>query len=429
MGRLAIAYTALLTAVSAWAADFSQSFADSTLRIDYVLSGTPGDVGIGLKGLSRYAGWAGRRHNLEKPIYSGNADLTVTSLDGDTLYAQSFSSLFNEWLDLGIDVASASECPVLMPFPREKVKVTARILDKYHAPVATIEHTVDPTDILIRKCEQEPPSHTFIHRGAAPGPHIGVAILAEGYTPDEMEAFIHDARVAVDAILSHKPFGDYADRFDFIAVHTPSDQSGVSIPKSGLWLDTAFDSHFSTFYSDRYLTSSSLFKMYDAIEGIPAQHIIILANTPQYGGGGIYNAYTLTASKHATFGPVVVHEFGHSFGGLADEYFYDGDTFDNTYPLDAEPWEPNITTLVDFGSKWKGLLLAGTPVPTPQSEAAAYPVGVYEGGGYAFHGVYRPADVCRMRNNDVPSFCPACIAALERMILYYTEPLQGSEKD
>ncbi len=429
--RIVIALAAIVAAASSWAADFGQSFSDSTLRIDYVLSGSAGDpiqgkagtIGISLRGISSYANWAGRRDNLTHPLYTGYGDITVTTASGDTIYANSFSSLYNEWLDLGEALPRSGECPLLIPMPRQTVTVTTRLLDKRHNPIASIEHPVDPADILIRKRGGNPAPHTYIHRASYDGPHIGVAIMAEGYAADDMESFMSDAKAAADAILSHKPFDRYADRIDIIAVQTPSAQSGVSIPKDSIWVDTAFGSHFSTFYSDRYLTSPDLFKMYDALAGIPAQHLIILANTPQYGGGGIFNAYTLTAAKHPAFRPVVVHEFGHSFGGLADEYFYDGDTFDDTYPLDVEPWEPNITTLVDFGSKWQPLLSPSTPVPTPAEMSEKYPVGAYEGGGYSSHGIYRPADVCRMRKNDVPDFCPACQSALERIILYYTQPL------
>lgn len=420
--RLAIAYAAFLSVLTSWAADFNTAFSDSTLRIDYVLSGIPDAPAISLKGLSGYGQWAGRRHNLKKPLYAGNADVTVTSQQGDTLYANSFSSLFNEWLDLGLDVPSTGDCPVLVPMPREKVKVTARLINRWHKPMAKIEHVVDPADILIRRQNKALP-HTYVHKADYDGTHIGVAFLAEGYTAEQMDEFFKDAADAADAILSHAPFDKYADRIDFIAVPTPSAQEGVSVPKKGLWLDTAFGSHYSTFYSDRYLTSPELFKMYDALANIPAQHIIILANTPEYGGGGIYNSYTLSSAKHATFRPVIVHEFGHSFGGLSDEYFYVGDILDNTYPLDAEPWEPNITTLVDFESKWKGMLKEGTPVPTPTEKASECPIGVYEGGGYASKGVYRPADVCRMRVNEVPEFCPVCKAALERVILFYTQEI------
>lgn len=421
--RGALSLLAFFSALTALASDFSSAFSDSTLRIDYVLSGTPDNAAISLKGLNKYAHWAGRRHNLEKPLYAGNADVTVTSLSGDTLYANSFSSLFNEWLDLGLDVPSTGDCPVLVPMPKQKVKVTARLLDRWHKPTAVIEHVVDPEDILIRNQSSSLP-YSYVHKATYDGPHIGVAFLAEGYTAEQMDEFFDDAKTAAEAILGHKPFDKYADRIDFIAVPTPSAQSGVSVPKKGLWLDTAFGSHYSTFYSDRYLTSPELFKMYDALANVPAHHIIILANTPEYGGGGIYNSYTLSSSKHPTFHPVIVHEFGHSFGGLADEYFYEGDILDNTYPLDAEPWEPNITTLKDFGSKWEGMIKEGTPVPTPVDEADKYPVGVYEGGGYSAKGVYRPADVCRMRVNEVPEFCPVCQKALQRIILFYTEPLQ-----
>ncbi|MDE5838826.1 MAG: M64 family metallopeptidase, partial [Paramuribaculum sp.] len=232
--------------------------------------------------------------------------------------------------------------------------------------------------------------------------------------------FYTRAAAAVEEILSYEPFRNHREDFNFVAVATPSADSGVSVPRLKDWKNTAFSSHFSTFYSDRYLTTDKVFTINDALKGIPYEHIIILANTDEYGGGGIYNSYTLTAARHPMFRPVVVHEFGHSFGGLADEYFYTGDVMEDTYPQDVEPWEPNITTLRDFDSKWKSLIKPGTPVPTPVEKADQYPIGVYEGGGYSFKGVYRPADECRMRNNTYPTFCPACTAAIDSLINFYT---------
>lgn len=111
----------------------------------------------------------------------------------------------------------------------------------------------------------------------------------------------------------------------------------------------------------------------------------------------------------------------HSFGGLADEYFYENDTFSDTYPFDIEPWEPNITTLVDFKSKWNNILLEGTPVPTDINLAEKYPLGVFEGAGYSSKGIYRPAIDCRMKTNTCRDFCPACQSALEQLIKFYTE--------
>ena len=167
--------------------------------------------------------------------------------------------------------------------------------------------------------------------------------------------------------------------------------------------------------------------MNDCLSGLPYEHIIILANTDTYGGGGIYGCYTLTTAHHPQFKPVVVHEFGHSFAGLADEYYYDDQYVDYYYP-DAEPWEQNITTMVDFHSKWEHLLPEGTAVPTAQmdkgelwkriasGEDAGKFVGVYEGGGYQSKGVWRPFPDCRMHTNLAPIFCPVCQDAIRRYI-------------
>lgn len=146
--------------------------------------------------------------------------------------------------------------------------------------------------------------------------------------------------------------------------------------------------------------------------GIPYEHIIILANTDTYGGGGIFNSYTLTTAHHSAFRPVVVHEFGHSFAGLADEYYYD-DQFSEYYFQDCEPWEQNITTLADFSSKWEDML------PADGSSDAI--VGVYEGAGYQSKGVYRACPDCRMKTNSAEGFCPVCCRAISRLIEFYTE--------
>ena len=212
-----------------------------------------------------------------------------------------------------------------------------------------------------------------------------------------------------------------ADRFNFIAVAAPSEQSGVSIPHKGDWRQTVLGSSFDTFYSDRYLTTLHLKRLHDVLATVPYEHIIILANTDNYGGGGIYNSYLMSAAHNAKSRPVVVHEFGHSFAGLADEYYYD-DQYETSYPADTEPWEPNLTTLVDFSAKWADMLQPGCPVPTPPSGKEMYTaVGVFEGGGYQSHGVYRPAQECRMKINEAPVFCPVCMRAIRRIIDYYTE--------
>lgn len=408
---------------SASAADFSAHFADSTLRIDYIFGGTSGNATALLDGQSRQPGWPGRRHNMSSLPYHGNGHLTlIDCATSDTIYRTSFSSLFQEWLatDEARTTPRSFENVFLAPLPKAPTRVELTLFDFRRDTIAHMSHIYNPADELTARRGEHPLPHRYLHRATAPNP-IDIAILAEGYRQEEMNSFISHATVAVNEMLSYEPYKRYADRFNFIAVESPSNESGVSIPLQGRWPDTAFGAHFSTFHSDRYLTTPRVKLVHDALEGIPYEHIIILANTPQYGGGGIYNSYLLTSALTPQFKPVVVHEFGHSFGGLADEYFYTGDVMEDSYPFDIEPWEPNITTLVDFGSKWEPLLKKGTPVPTPIEKKKKYPLGVYEGGGYSWKGIYRPADECRMRNNEYPTFCPACEDALERLIRFYTE--------
>lgn len=429
---LYLAAGAAMVASAATDDTFRSHFADSTLRIDVVAGGEQARPSLMLRSMSKSPHWAGRRFNLDRQLLRGNGFITaVDSVSGDTVYAGSFSSLFSEWAvapGQG-DRPQAFEHTVMMPLPKATTTISVGFTDARGNVATSASWTYRPGDILVARRRDTTPYQTrYIHGSRRRADKaIDVAILAEGYTKADRKQFFEDASAAVEAILAHEPFASMADRFNFVAVMTPSADRGVSVPLKGRWADTAFDSHFSTLYSDRYLTIPSIFSLYDALDGIAAEHIIVLANTSEYGGGGIFNDYTLTASRHYNFREVVVHEFGHSFGGLADEYFYEGDVMDNTYPADAEPWEPNVTTLVDFHGKWEHLLPDGTMPGDSVSEP-----GLFEGAAYSFKGFYRSADNCRMRTNDAPGFCPACRLALERMIRHQTEPeasLSGYTED
>lgn len=405
---------------------FSDYFAEKTLRLDYLFVGNAERQEVTLRELSCLPGWAGRRHHLAELPLKGDGQIHVRDkASGVEIYSHSFSSLFQEWLDT--DEANGStkgfENTFLVPFPLRPVEIEALLFDARGEVATRFVHTVDPADILIHaKGTGEILPHKYIWKGGDVEQCIDIAILAEGYTEEEMERFYQDAEVAMESLFNHEPFRSMKERFNIVAVASPSIDSGVSVPRLGEWRRTAFGSHFSTFYSDRYLTTSDVRSIHDALSGIAYEHIIILANTDEYGGGGIYNAFTLTTAHHKDFRPVVVHEFGHSFGGLADEYFYENDTMTDTTPLDVEPWEQNITTRIDFASKWEDMLKKGTPIPTSPDDSKKYPVGVYEGGGYSTKGVYRPADYCRMRVNEWPEFCPVCQRALRRLIDFYTQP-------
>lgn len=380
---------------------------DQTLRVNYTFSGNSKEARIYLDDLNVIDGWAGRRVNLKDLYLAGNGQITMTDeATGDTLFRNSFSTLFQEWQNTeeATRVDRSFENVYLLPMPTDKAVVEVKLTDNYNKVVASMRHTVDPQDILIRKIGQNHPKYKYLHQGGSSEKCIDVVIVPEGYTADEMDLFYNDAGIAVNSLLSHEPFKTMKDRFNIIAVELASKDGAVSVPLQGLWTETALSSHFSTFYTDRYLTTLRLRQLHDKLAGVPYEHIIILANTDVYGGGGIFNSYTLTTAHHAQFAPVVVHEFGHSFGGLADEYFYD-DQYEQYYNSETEPWEPNITTKVDFESKWKDM-----------PDAA-----LYEGGGYMSKGVWRGSEDCRMKTNRYPEFCPVCRRSLERIIRFYTE--------
>ena len=418
---------AVASAVSILAQDFDTHFTDRTLRIDYIFSGNKTQQDISLAEMYSIPHWYGKRHRLAEVPVEGNGHITVRIHKSDSvIYRNSFSTLFQEWLsyDEAEGPAKAFENVFLVPMPKDTVDITVELRDNRRQTMAEYTHTVIPTDILIRRIgERNITPYETVQQAADTSQCIHVAFVAEGYTEKEMGMFVNDAREAMEAIFSHEPFKSSRNRFNIIAVKSSSAESGTSEPSKGIWKDTSLGSHFDTFYSDRYLTTLNLSTLHDRLAGTPYEHIVILVNTAEYGGGGILNSYVLSMTHHPMFKPVVVHEFGHSFGGLADEYAYDFEQIP-MYPHDVEPWEPNITTLHDFHGKWEDMIATGTPTPTPESKDASTistRIGLFEGAGYSLKGVYRGMQDCRMRTNENPEFCTVCRDALQRLIDFYTK--------
>lgn len=434
-------FLALLFVLPSRAQSFEDHFTDGTLRLDYVFCGDVHHQSIYFSRAYRTGQWAGRRQHLAEVALQGNGQVRVLDPEsGDILYVNGFSTLFQEWqaTEEAAHVQKAFENCLQVPFPSHPVDVEVILLDTHAKVSSRLKHRIDPKDILIRASADNGLQVAPVLESGSLQEAIDIVIVAEGYALPDRGKFFHDARRAVDALFSHEPFKSYKKRFNVRAVFAPSADSGVSIPGRGEWKETAVRSHFDTFYSDRYLTTSSMWTLYDLIGTVPFEHVIVLANTAKYGGGGIFNSVTIMNSDHPTFVPVLVHEFGHAFGGLADEYAY-GDNPETMYPTDTEPWEPNLTTLVDFDAKWADLLPEGTPVPTPldkleeqdvrriwhtlsadEKASLNSRVGVFEGGGYQTKGVYRPVQECRMRINECEEFCPVCYRHLVRMIGFYT---------
>ena len=389
---------------------FEDYFDDRTLRLDYTFAGDDVLLEIYVDELVSLPHWYGRRQRLAELPLRGNGQITVRSkVDNMVIYRHSFSTLFQEWLatDESKHTQKSFENVFLVPFPKAPVEIKVELFDYHNEVVNSLTHTVDPKDILIRKAgERSVTPYDVLHQAGDTSRCIRIAFVAEGYTANEMDHYLDDCRKAIGSLFNHEPFKSMQDRFQIIAVKSASEESGTSEPSKGIWRNTVLGSHFDTFYSDRYLTTLHLKRLHDVLAGTPYEHIIILVNTPHYGGGGIYNSYNLSFTGGEKFLPVVVHEFGHSFGGLGDEYTYGND--DPMYFDDTEPWEPNLTTKATAFIKWENLIKAGK-------------AGLYEGGGYQEKGVWRGCENCRMRTNEEPEFCPVCQQALKELINFYTE--------
>lgn len=406
------------------AQQFDDYFENSTLRLDYIFSGDANHQEIALDQLYLSPRWYGKRQRLAEVPVAGNGQVVVKShKDGQIIYRNSFSTLFQEWLSYpeARSTRRSFENVFLIPMPKDTVDVTINLMNNRREVMTSMTHQVVPTDILIRKIGYEHVTpYKTVQQAADTTRCIHIAFIAEGYQQQEMQTFLADVDTAVTALFRHEPFKSMRPRFNIIAVESPSTDSGTSEPRNGAWKQTALHSHFDTFYSDRYLTTLHLKDLHNWLAGTPYEHIIVLVNTSKYGGGGILNSYNLTSTHHPFYKPVIVHEFGHSFAGLGDEYAYDFEQIP-MYPHDVEPWEPNLTTLVNFKDKWENLIDKKTPVPTPFNKRHPDRVGIYEGGGYSLKGVYRPSYDCRMRTNSNPNFCPACQQAINHLINFYTE--------
>ena len=416
----------LMGASQVKAQNFDDYFVDKTLRVDYTFAGNSDKQLIAVDELNVLPRWYGKKQRLSELPVEGNGQITVRDhRTGKVIYRNSFSTLFQEWLSYpeAAKNTQSFENVFLVPMPKDTVDITLDLRNNRREIMTSLTHQVAPKDILIHHKGENPTPYKTLQAAADTNKCIHIAYVAEGYTEEEMPIFLQDAKDANDAIFAHEPFKSMKDRFNVIAVKSVSQESGTSEPGKGIWKKTALSSHFDTFYSERYLTTLHLKDLHNCLAGTPYEHIIVLVNSTRYGGGGILNSYNLTTCHQKWFKPVVVHEFGHSFAGLADEYAYESEAIP-MYPHDVEPWEKNITTLVDFDSKWKGMIKKGTPIPTPLSKKekeAVNKVGVFEGAGYSVKGVYRGVQDCRMRINETPNFCAVCKKALTDIIDFYTK--------
>ena len=392
---------------------YEEYFTDSRLRIDLILAGNADSQQIYLAGLREECGWAGSPNSLIDPFRYGEYMLEAWS--GDTLiYSRGLSTLFQEWrttAEAG-KVSKAFTQTVWMPYPKHSIRISLSERIKATGEFREIfSCSIDPEDELISREAGTGAEVTPLLVSGDMRHKVDLLFVAEGYTAGEMDKFHKDCTRFMEYLFSMEPYKSRKSDFNITAVDVISEDSGTDIPSRNIWKRTAMDSHFDTFYIERYLTMPDHKAIADCVSEVPFDALFIIANESKYGGGGIYNSYGLGTSDDSQALQVFIHEFGHSFAGLGDEYFDSEVAYEDFYNLKVEPWEPNITTLVDFGSKWQDMMDSG--------DWDKESVGLYEGGGYMSEGVFRPRDNCRMRSNGAEDFCPVCRRAISRMIDYY----------
>jgi len=401
---------------------YSDFFTNQTLRIDYNRCGTSDSEEIFFEQMRKEGKWSGPRQNLIDPFKWGEYRVEVYDAKSDKLiYSRGYAGLYSEWQTTA-EAKKIRKCfyeTVLIPFPKKNVRLELYSRDRTTKLNKVFEFTIDPQDYFI-KTEKGPKYKSYmVHDSGDPSEKIDVVFLPDGFKVGEMNLFRKAAKEFSDALFETDPFDAHANDFNIWVVEAPSEESGTDIPGKRVWNETVLNTSFYTFDSERYLMTYDIKSVRDVAANAPYDLIIILVNTEKYGGGGVYNYYgTFSAFNPKSIG-VWLHEFGHNFTWLADEYYNSDVSYSDYIDVDYEPIQPNVTTLVNFNIKWKKMIKQGTPIPTPRKSEYDGVLGAFEGGLYTGKGVYSPMQKCKMNWLDDP-FCPVCRQTILDMISYYT---------
>ncbi len=401
---------------------FDDYFTDRTMRFDFMLAGNSVTTKVFPLSFREEPFWGGSLTNLSDKFNYGSFKYEVfDAATGTMIYSRGFCTLYQEWQTTAEarQIERSFHEVATFPFPKNKVNFILSIRGRDGLFSKLYETAIDPASYFITREKPDASLATRIYGTGDSHTSFDIAFIAEGYTREEAEKFRADVKRLADILFQEAPFDKYQDRINIWAVETPSQEQGTDVPGEGIYVNTALNSSYYTFDVDRYLTTQDIGTVNDYAASAPHDQIVVLINSPRYGGGGVYNYYSAVTSDHHFTPQVFTHEFGHGFAGLADEYYNSEVAYEEFYPLDVEPWEPNITTRVNFESKWKDMIAKSVPVPTPNDKRYTGVTGLFEGGGYAAKGIYRPSFDCRMKSNQADSFCEVCQTAIEEMLLFY----------
>ncbi|MGM0565846.1 MAG: M64 family metallopeptidase [Bacteroidota bacterium] len=402
---------------------FDSVFYNKTLRIDYIHGGTDSSEFYALDEMLEEPHWGGSYTNLIDTLEYGHYFFKVNDkATGKTLYSRGYSSLFREWQTTSEadTVSRAFYETIVFPYPKKPVEVLFYSRDSMNRFQKSFSLDVNPDSYFIRPQDRlEYPAFDVMSNGHS-SENVDVAIIPEGYTKAEMGRFIEDCNRFADELFLFEPYTQNKGNFNIYGVLAPSAENGSDVPGEEMYRSTLLNSSFYTFDSERYCMTTDNKRVRDVASNVPYDQIYILVNTEKYGGGAIYNHYNVSVNSNEHSARIFVHEFGHGFAGLGDEYYTSSVAYNDFFSLEAEPWEPNLTTLTDFNGKWEKLIPEGTPIPTPDTGKYVNQLGVFEGGGYVAKGVYRPSSDCLMNSLSAEEFCGACKQSIQHMIDFYT---------
>jgi hypothetical protein len=440
----------------------AQAAALRTMRVDLTHTGTGTQEQFAIAEVVREGEWAGPADRWVDTSNLGKYAFEVQDSAGRVIYSRGFASIFGEWetTDEAKQQRSFSES-VRFPEPQQPVKLVIRKRGARNELRELWSARIDPRDKAVRTAAPKDKAWAVMRNGA-PRDKVDLLLLGDGYTAGEMEKWHRDARHTMELLFAASPFKEHRRDFNVWAIDTPAEQSGVARPSDGVVRHSPLGASYDAFGSERYVLTMENQRLRDVAAAAPYEFMEIVANDRKYGGGGIFNLYATVSADNAFTPYVFVHEFGHHFAGLADEYY----TSDVSYAAATarpEPWEPNATA-DPHAAKWKDLLTAGVDLPSmwpkqqfeememaiqkrrreiraqhrPEDEMEALfreerekstkllasgpnagKVGAFEGAMYEGRGYYRPQQDCIMFTRDETGFCAVCRRAIEKIIRMY----------
>ena len=446
---------------------FQDYFLDETLRVDYYHTGDKSDEIYSLDRLYRQGIWAGNPNSLIDPSLSGRYRVQLYDIASNRLiYSRGFDTYFGEYKTTEPAKSGIKRTfheAALVPYPRSPILFVIESRDRNNLYHALFTQRIDPADYhIVKESPKRGDSVIDVLNNGDPHNHVDLLFVAEGYTAHEKGKFEQDLRRFSELIFGWEPYRSLKSRFNIRGIFSASPESGVDEPRQGVYKHTLLNASFNALDTDRYLLSEEDKTLRDIAAQAPYDAVLILVNSNRYGGGGIYNDYTIFTSDGSWNEYVFLHEFGHAFAGLADEYYTRDVSYGEFFPQGVEPVEPNLTALLNPAElKWKALVSPGLPIPTPWGQETYdslttlrdslyrsgnkskdllktvndriqrffmdHPlrgkIGAYEGGGYVPKGLYRPTvnSLMNQFNEQEKTMYGVNEQAVTRVIQFYTE--------